>query len=69
MILLFDPAAFGGAESFALRGEEMLAEIIAQEGARLPGDRRLVLREQAARDGVEIPDALYEDIMARAASN
>ncbi|UUX51905.1 Ldh family oxidoreductase [Nisaea acidiphila] len=66
MILLFDPAAFGGAENFAGRGEEMFAEIIAQEGARLPGDRRIVLREQAAKDGVDIPNALYEDIKGRA---
>lgn len=66
MILLFDPAAFGGVDSFAARGEDMFSEIIAQDGARLPGDRRLGLRAAAARDGVEIPDTLYEDIRARA---
>ncbi|MEP6147632.1 MAG: Ldh family oxidoreductase, partial [Nisaea sp.] len=66
MILLFDPAAFGGAESFGDRAEELFGEIVAQDGARLPGDRRLKLREAAARDGVDIPDDLLDDIKSRA---
>lgn len=67
LILLFDPAAFGGATNFAARGEEMFAEILAQEGTRLPGDRRLELRRAAATEGVEVPEALLADIRARAA--
>tara|TARA_E500000318_G_scaffold45139_2_gene42634 strand:+ start:1784 stop:2794 length:1011 start_codon:yes stop_codon:yes gene_type:complete len=66
MILLFDPAAFGGADSFGPRAEELFGEILAQDGARLPGDRRLKLRETAARDGVDIPDDLLDDIKSRA---
>ena len=66
MMMLFDPAAFGGADSFGPRAEELFGEILSQDGARLPGDRRLKLREAAARDGVEIPDALLEDIKSRA---
>jgi len=50
----------------SIPAEELFAEILAQDGARLPGDRRLKLREAAARDGVNIPDDLLDDIKARA---
>ncbi|WP_430436069.1 Ldh family oxidoreductase [Oceanibaculum nanhaiense] len=66
MILLFDPARFGGGD-VAGRGEEMFARIMGQPGARLPGERRQVLKEAAARDGVMLPDALYEELTRRAA--
>ena len=66
MILLFDPARFGGGD-VAGRGEEMFARIMGQPGARLPGERRQVLKEAAARDGVVLPDALYEELTRRAA--
>ena len=66
MMLLFDPAAFGGADSFGDRAEELFGAVLAQDGARLPGDRRLKLREAAERDGVNIPDSLLDDIKSRA---
>jgi (2R)-3-sulfolactate dehydrogenase (NADP+) len=66
LILLIDPAPFGGAESFQARGEEMFAEILAQENTRIPGDRRLALREKARTEGVEIPDKLWDDLVRRA---
>ena len=66
LILVFDPNVFGGAKNFAARGEALFSEILAQEGTRLPGDRRLTLRQTAARDGVELPDALHADLIRRA---
>ena len=66
MILLFDPARFGGGD-VAGRGEEMFARIMGQPGARLPGERRQVLKEAAARDGVVLPDTLYGELTRRAA--
>lgn len=65
MILLFDPARFGGGD-VAGRGEEMFARIMEQPGARLPGGRRQAQREMAERDGVALPDALYSDLQRRA---
>lgn len=66
LILVFDPKAFGGGASFAARAEDLFAEILKQDGTRLPGDRRLKLRADAKANGVEIPDALYQDLLHRA---
>jgi (2R)-3-sulfolactate dehydrogenase (NADP+) len=65
LILVIDPKAFGGAASFLPRAEELFSEILAEPNTRLPGDRRLVLREKAAVHGVEISDELYADICRR----
>jgi len=66
MILLFDPARFGGGD-VAARGEEMFARITEQPDARLPGGRRQALKAAAQRDGVALPDDLYTELMRRTA--
>jgi (2R)-3-sulfolactate dehydrogenase (NADP+) len=53
LILALDPAAFGG-EAFTGRMIALAAAIESQEGARLPGARRLALREKAAREGIMV---------------
>ncbi|MBM3601465.1 MAG: Ldh family oxidoreductase [Alphaproteobacteria bacterium] len=63
--LAFDPKAFSGPTNFAARAEALFAEILSVPGARLPGDRRLKLRTKAEKDGVEIPDALHQEILRR----
>lgn len=65
LILLFDPAAFGGGSGAVGRAEEMFAEILKQPGTRLPGDSRLRLRAMAG-GGIEIPQALAAEIEERA---
>lgn len=65
LILVLDPAAFGGGAGTVARAEEMFAEILKQPGTRLPGGRRLE-RRAAAASGIAIPDALAEDLLARA---
>ncbi|MFX4219989.1 MAG: Ldh family oxidoreductase [Thalassobaculum sp.] len=65
LILVMDPKAFGGGADFATRSEEMFAEILKQQGTRLPGDSRLAKRA-AAPGGITIPDALADDLKARA---
>ena len=62
--LVIDPSAFAGGD-FSDRLEQLLAAVLAQPGTRLPGDRRLANRERARRDGVELPDALYQDLLKR----
>lgn len=60
LILAFDPRSFwpGATERFAV-----LAEAIeAQEGARLPGSRRMALRRAAEAEGLEIPDGVLADV-------
>ena len=53
LILAIDPASMGGA-FFAERMTTLVAAIEAQEGARLPGARRLNLRAKAIAEGIEI---------------
>jgi len=58
-ILLLDPARF--APGFAVRAEAMFAAIEAQEGARLPGTRRIAARA-VRRDAFDIPQSLHETL-------
>lgn len=62
LIVAFDAAAFG---SDAVTRFGVLAQSIeAQQGARLPGVRRLKLREKAKAEGLSISDALVNEIEA-----
>lgn len=63
-LIALDPAHFAGAH-FASRMTE-LAAAIAEDGARLPGDRRLAARTKAAREGLVIADDLHAQIQALA---
>ncbi|MEO6124957.1 MAG: Ldh family oxidoreductase [Ilumatobacteraceae bacterium] len=66
VILAIDPTATMGSH-FIERIEVELAAMTAQAGVRLPGDRRLASRADAARHGVEVPGdlmALLEDYAA-----
>ena len=65
LILVIDSNAFGGGAGTVARAEEMFAEILNQPGTRLPGDSRLAKRS-AAPGGIAIPDALAQDLEARA---
>jgi (2R)-3-sulfolactate dehydrogenase (NADP+) len=39
----------------------VLAQVIeSQDGARLPGARRLELREKAQREGLGVPDGIWQ---------
>ena len=59
LILAFDPAATGGSpEHFA----HLARAIAGQEGARLPGSRRLALRRAAEAGGIEVAEALAESL-------
>ena len=56
LFIAFDPDAF--APGFAERIEAVASAMLAQEGVRLPGDRRLAARERSAREGVALSDEL-----------
>jgi (2R)-3-sulfolactate dehydrogenase (NADP+) len=62
LFMAFDPEAF--APGFLDRIEDVLSAMLAQDGVRLPGDRRLAARELAEREGVEVDD----DLLARIGS-
>ena len=63
LLLAMDPAPFSEGR-FGTRLEDLIAAIEAQPGTRLPGQRRLALREQAERDGIAIPRTLYEQLVS-----
>ena len=54
LFIAFDPDAF--APGFADRISDLSAAVLAQDGARLPGDRRLAARARAKSDGISITD-------------
>ncbi|MEM9063623.1 MAG: Ldh family oxidoreductase [Pseudomonadota bacterium] len=62
-LLAIDPRPFSGG-MFGTRLEDLIGEIEAQPGARLPGLKRLAARDAAARDGVTLPDALHAELVA-----
>ncbi len=64
-LIAIDPNRFSDG-GFADRIEALLGAILDQPGTRLPGNRRYVLRAVAERDGVDVPDALLDEIGALA---
>jgi (2R)-3-sulfolactate dehydrogenase (NADP+) len=60
-IVAFDPSALGGEGTLA-HCARLAAAIEDQPGARLPGARRIALRERAAKEGLTITDQMLQDI-------
>ena len=52
------------APGFTERVEHLVAALTAEDGVRLPGDRRHEHRATAERDGVEVPEALVASVEA-----
>jgi (2R)-3-sulfolactate dehydrogenase (NADP+) len=49
---------------FQTRLEDLIEAILRQENVRLPGDRRLKLREKAHRNGIWLTDRQYQNILS-----
>lgn len=56
--IVVDPDALAGRERYLERVETLVAEMLKDEGVRLPGARREALRRRAEADGLEVSDAL-----------
>jgi (2R)-3-sulfolactate dehydrogenase (NADP+) len=67
LFLAVDPGALAGADAYFSRTEVLVAAMLDDDAVRLPGERRRQLAADAARDGINIPDALYQQITALAA--
>ncbi|MEX3933381.1 Ldh family oxidoreductase [Paraburkholderia phymatum] len=61
-----DPGALAGSETYLSRVEALIAEMLQDADVRLPGERRRSLADAAARDGIEIPDALHAQLVGLA---
>jgi (2R)-3-sulfolactate dehydrogenase (NADP+) len=64
--LAIDPGALVGTDVYRDRIETLVAAMLADRDVRLPGDRRRRLAASAAREGVEITDALALELRALA---
>ena len=64
LILALDPKKFGDPDGFLEHGEKLFTEILAQDGTRLPGARRITNRQQTPTTGIEIPQSLHDEILA-----
>ncbi len=51
---------------FFERIDDLVGFMLAQDGVQLPGDRRYKLREKLKKEGINIPDVLYEELIIRA---
>jgi (2R)-3-sulfolactate dehydrogenase (NADP+) len=67
LFIVFNPQAFSSAP-LAARVDQLAAAILAQPGTRIPGNSRLAKRARAKREGVQIAEALLDDLHARAAT-
>jgi (2R)-3-sulfolactate dehydrogenase (NADP+) len=56
--VVIDPQALAGREAFLDRIEVLVAEMLVDEGVRLPGARRESLRRAAEANGIVVADAL-----------
>lgn len=65
LFLVLDPERLGGPDVVP-RIETLLAAILQQPGTRLPGDRRLAIRERARRDGIRVEPKLLAELRRRA---
>ena len=61
IVIAIDPAWVSG-RGFIARVETLFARILAEEGARLPGDRRHEMRRRAVREGVVVRRALVDEL-------
>jgi len=56
--ILVDPAALAGSDVYFERMEAVVSEMLADDGVRLAGARRLALERKARAEGIEVPDGL-----------
>lgn len=61
-ILCFNPEIMSGG-LFASRLETLVEAILKQNGTRLPGTKRLQMRERSQKNGVELSEILHTELM------
>jgi delta1-piperideine-2-carboxylate reductase len=67
LIIAIDPLRFienGSRVAQLEHGELLFEKMLAQDGVRLPSDRRYEARERTATKGVRVPKSLYDSIQA-----
>ena len=64
--LVIDPDALAGRDVYLERVETLIAAMLEDAGVRLPGARRAALARKASAQGIEIPQALADQLRALA---
>jgi (2R)-3-sulfolactate dehydrogenase (NADP+) len=64
LFVVIDPAALAGREGYLARVEVLVAEMLKDDGVRLPGARREALRRRAEADGIEVSEAVLASLRA-----
>ena len=64
--LAIDPDALAGRDVYFARVEALVAAMLADPGVRLPGERRAAQAGKAREHGLEIPDALADQLRSLA---
>ncbi len=59
--LVIDPGALAG-DGYLDRIEVLIAEMLKDDGVRLPGARREALRRRALAEGIDVPDAVLASL-------
>lgn len=62
VLIAIDPAAFAGTDVFGERIATLASAIEADEGARLPGTRRIALRKKAAERGLDVDTVTLDEV-------
>ena len=65
-ILAIDPEALVGAQAYYARLEALIHTMLADEGVRLPGTRRVRAAAQARAEGIEVSETVQRDLRALA---
>lgn len=64
VFIVIDPRALGGQGVYRERVEALVSAMLADEGVRLPGQRRLQLLAAARQSGVDVPATTWDAIRA-----
>jgi (2R)-3-sulfolactate dehydrogenase (NADP+) len=60
--VVVDPGALAGRDAYLDRIEVLVAEMLKDDGVRLPGARREALRRRAEAEGIEVADAVVASL-------
>ncbi len=64
VFIVIDPGALAGRASYLARVEVLIAEMLKDDGVRLPGARREALRRKAEAEGIDVSDAVLASLRA-----
>lgn len=64
VFIAIDPGALAGSAAYGERVEALIGAMLVDDGVRVPGYRRFDLADQAASQGIEVPEATLAPVRA-----